>query len=57
MKKLTVDSKKFKRVLKNLNLENITLHPRLQKKVLDLVNSGATITPNIIKDALNRGKV
>lgn len=57
MKKITVDSKEFKRVLKNLNLENITLHPSLQKKALDLVNSGVTITPKIIKDALNRGEV
>lgn len=57
MNELHVNSKEFRRVLKNLNLENITLHPRLQKKVLELVNSGVQITPNIIKDALKRGKV
>jgi hypothetical protein len=57
VKELTASSKEFRMILKNLNLENIDLHPRLQKKVLELVNSGVNITPNMIKDALKRGKV
>ena len=56
MKELKMDSMEFRRILQNLHLENLTLHPALQKKVLDLVNSGVTITPKVIKDALNRGK-
>lgn len=57
MKELKMESKEFRRILQNLHLENLTLHPTLQKKVLELVNSGITITPNVIKDTLNRGKV
>ena len=57
MKELTLESKEFRRILQNLHLENLTLHPTLQKKVLELVNTGVTITPHVIKDALNRGKV
>ena len=48
MKELTLESKEFRRILQNLHLENLTLHPTLQKKVLELVNSGVTITPNVI---------
>jgi len=57
MKELNMESKEFKRILQNLHLENLTLHPTLQKKVIELVNSGVTITPTVIKDALKHGKV
>lgn len=57
MKELQIESKEFQRILHNLQLENLTLHPRLQKKVIELVNSGVSITPNIIKEILSRGKV
>ncbi|HHY73584.1 MAG TPA: Zn-dependent hydrolase [Bacillus bacterium] len=57
MKELKMESKEFIRILQNLHLENITLRPSLQKRVVELVNSGVSITPAIIKDTLSRGKV
>ncbi|MGM8366580.1 Zn-dependent hydrolase [Virgibacillus sp. W0181] len=57
MKELKLESIEFKRILQNLHLENINLHPSLQKKVIGLVNSGVSITPDIIKETLNRGKI
>lgn len=57
MKRLEVESQEFERILKNLQLENLTLHPTLQKKVVKIVNSGVKITPNIIRNALNHGEV
>lgn len=57
MKELTQESKEFKRVLHNLHLENLSLSPDMQKRVLELINAKASITPNLIKDVLRRGKV
>ncbi|QGG50561.1 Zn-dependent hydrolase [Lysinibacillus pakistanensis] len=53
MKKIQLNSPEFNRVLKNLQFENLSLTPRLQKKVLEIVNSGKQISPTIIKEALN----
>lgn len=52
MKKIQLNSPEFNRVLKNLSLT-----PTLQKKVLEIVNSGEQISPTIIKEALKNGKV
>lgn len=57
MKELQLESKEFNRIVQNLHLENLSLHPKLQHKVIELVNSGVTITPDVIKDALHHGKV
>ncbi|WP_163537498.1 Zn-dependent hydrolase [Gracilibacillus sp. YIM 98692] len=57
MKELSLESKEFQRILYNLHLENITLSPTLQKRVIEIVNSGEEITPEVIKDALNRAKI
>lgn len=57
MNELTMESKEFKRVLHNLHLENLTLSPVLQEKVLQLVNSKVSITPTLIKGLLQNGKV
>lgn len=57
MKELKPESKEFKRVIHNLHLENLSLSPNMQKKVLDLVNSNVTITPTLIKDILRHGEV
>jgi len=51
--KIQLNSPEFNRVLKNLQFENLSLTPRLQKKVLEIVNSGEQISPTIIKEALN----
>lgn len=57
MNELTMESKEFKRVLHNLHLENLTLSPVMQEKVLHLVNSKVSITPTLIKGLLQNGKV
>ncbi|MGE7914390.1 Zn-dependent hydrolase [Lysinibacillus xylanilyticus] len=57
MKQIQLNSPEFNRVLKNLQFENLSLTPSLQKKVLEIVNSGIQISPIVIKDVLNNGKV
>ncbi|MFJ8236779.1 Zn-dependent hydrolase [Ureibacillus sp. NPDC094379] len=57
MKQLKQNSTEMNTVLKNLELENMTLSPSLQQKAIDLVNSGKKITPSIIKGALNHEKL
>jgi len=53
MKQIQLNSPEFNRVLKNLQIENLSLTPTLQKKVLEIVNSGIQISPTIIKGVLN----
>lgn len=57
MKDLKLESKEFQRVLQNLHLENLSLPLAMQKKVVELVNSKVTITPNLIKDLVRHGEV
>lgn len=57
MKELNLESKEFKRVMHNLHLENLSLSPDMQKRVLELINAKTSITPNLIKDLLQHGKV
>lgn len=57
MKSIQLNSPEFNRVLKNMQLENLRLNQSLQKKALEIVNSGVTITPNLIKEALANGKI
>lgn len=57
MKNLTLESKGFKKIMQNLHLENMSLSEKGQKKVLELVNSNATITPKFIKDLLRHGEI
>ncbi|WP_203248814.1 hypothetical protein [Sporosarcina beigongshangi] len=57
MKQIQLNSPEFNRVLKNMQLENLGLSHSLQQKALDIVNSGITITPALIKEALANGKV
>lgn len=40
MKKIQLNSPEFNRILKNLQFENLSLTPTLQKKVLEIVSSG-----------------
>lgn len=57
MKELNLESKEFKRVMHNLHLESLSLSPDMQKRVLELINTKTSITPNLIKDILHRGKI
>lgn len=57
MKEIQLNSPEFERVLKNLQLEDLYLTADLQQKVIDIVNSGIQISPKVIKEALNNGKI
>lgn len=57
MKELAVNSAEFKRIMLNLQLENMTLPPHLQQKVIELINANEEITPAIIKKALRYEQV
>ena len=57
MKQIQLDSPEFNRVLKNMQLENLRLSQSLQKKALEIVNSGIAVTPALIKEALANGKI
>ena len=57
MKQIQLNSPEFNRVLKNLQLEDLTLTPALQQKVIDIVNSGIEISPSVIKEALENDKI
>lgn len=57
MKQITLDSPEFNRVLKNLQLENLSLSSELQNKVIEIINSKMIISESIIKDALKNVKI
>lgn len=57
MEKLTLESKRFRKVMQNLRLENMSLSEKGQKKILELVNMNTTITPEFIKDLLKYGEI
>lgn len=57
MSMLTLESKKFQDVLYNLRLENLSISTELQLKIIEVVNSGKTITPEIIKGIVADGKI
>jgi hypothetical protein len=57
VKNIQLNSPEFKRVLKNMQLENLHLSHSLQQKALEIVNSGMIITPALIKEALANGEV
>lgn len=56
MKQIQFNSPEFNRVLKNMQFENLRLSQSLQKKALEIVNSGIAVTPALIKEALAKGK-
>lgn len=51
--KLTLESPAFKRVSKNLSLENFHIDKSLALQALDVINSKKTLTPTMIREALN----
>ena len=57
MKKIMVNSLEFKRVEKNLALENLYVNEELALKAIETVNAGKKLTPTMIKEALRHGKV
>ena len=57
MKKIVIDSLEFKRVEKNLALENLHVKEELALKAIETVNAGKKLTPTMIKEVLELGKV
>ena len=52
-----INSLEFKRVEKNLALENLYVDEELALKAIETVNAGKKLTPTMIKEALRHGKV
>ncbi len=52
MRQIQLNSPEFKRVMKNLQLENLHLSDTLQKKALEIVNSELVVIPDFIKKTL-----
>lgn len=57
VKKIMINSLEFKRVEKNLALENLYVNEELALKAIETVNAGKKLTPTMIKEALRHGKV
>lgn len=57
MKELTIESKEFKRVLSNLHLENISISPTIQKRIIKHANRNEKINPALIKEMLAYDKI
>jgi len=57
MPTLNLKSREFQDVIHNLRLENMSLSIDLQKKVIEVVTSGITVTPELIKRIAANGKV
>ncbi|WP_169817983.1 hypothetical protein [Caryophanon latum] len=53
MTKLTLESPAFKRVSKNLSLENFQIDKSLALQALEVINSKKKLTPSMIREALN----
>ena len=57
MKQLQLGSTEMQIIIKNLQLENMSLSPTLQQKAIEIINAGIKITPDVIKGALKDGKI
>lgn len=47
----------YKRVEKNLKLENFTINEKVALRAIDAVNSGKNITPAMIKEVIKLGQI
>ncbi|WP_186725953.1 hypothetical protein [Rummeliibacillus sp. SL167] len=57
MNKITMQSKSYQHVKKNLMLENFSINSELAQRAIDLVNSNKKITLSVIKEALWDAKI
>lgn len=57
MKQLTLESNEFKKIVSNLQLENLSLSDQSQKKMLNIINNNMEITSTLIKELLRNDKV
>lgn len=57
MKKFHLESQEYKRVEKNLTLENFQIDKRLALKAIEIVNNGKELSPKMIKEVIQLGKI
>lgn len=57
MKKIDQHSIEFRRVMKNLELEDLYMKPGMKKKVIEVINNESRVTPSLLKEIMAYGKV
>lgn len=55
--KINLNSEIYKRVEKNLTLENFSINKQVALRAIDTINSGKPLTASMIKDVMKLGKV
>lgn len=55
--KINLDSEMYKRVEKNLTLENFTINKQVALRAIETVNSKKPLTTSMIKEVMKIGKV
>lgn len=57
LSKIDLESEVYKRVEKNLTLENFTINKEVALQAIETVNEGKSLTPKMIKEVVKLGKV
>ena len=57
MSKIDLESEVYKRVEKNLTLENFTINKQVALQAIETVNEGKSLTPKMIKEVVKLGKI
>lgn len=57
LSKIDLESEVYKRVEKNLTLENFTINKQVALQAIETVNEGKSLTPKMIKEVVKLGKV
>ncbi len=55
MRKLTVDSVEFRRIMHNLHIEELDISSKRQQRLLEFINSGQQITTGALKEIYQNG--
>ncbi|WP_157964168.1 MULTISPECIES: hypothetical protein [unclassified Exiguobacterium] len=55
--KLSLQSERYKRVEKNLSLENIAVDKQVALRAIEIVNAKKPLTKSMIQEAIKLGKV
>lgn len=55
--KINLSSEMYKRVEKNLTLENFSINKQVALRAIETVNSGKPLTTSIIKEVMKLGKI
>lgn len=55
--KINLESEMYKRVEKNLTLENFTINKQVALRAIETVNNKTHLTPAMIKEVMKLGKI